>query len=42
MFAIILSYRPLLYPFYFSNHSGDQGIPSVFGCIPFEDFERIL
>jgi len=38
MIAIILNYRPLLYPFYFINNSGDQGIPSdELGYIPLEE-----
>ena len=41
MIAIILNYRPLLYPYCFNDHSGDQSIPSAFGFIPLGDFERI-
>jgi hypothetical protein len=42
MIAIILNYRPLLYPFCFINNSGDQGIPSELGYIPLEEFGRTL
>ena len=40
MIATILNYRPPLYPFCFCNHSGDRGIRSVFGRIPFEVLEE--
>jgi hypothetical protein len=42
MMAIILNYRPLLYPFNFINNSGDQGIPSELGYIPLEEVGRIM